>query len=405
MAADSILNQPLAGARVLVLCAQAPERDRLRIVLSNAGAEVATAATPQEAFDAFQADPPHVFVGEIDENEPAPYRLIRRLRTLAVGRDVPAVALSALPWEEHRARALEAGFSQWISKPATHALVEVIAALIDRPGYGPEDDRVGATPMALLSDLAATPLAETVRRLWIERRSGDLLVRADGVARMVFFDRGRLVFAASNARRERLGEMLVEQGTISRDEYRRASRRVAQKRMRFGDALVAAELMDAGAVARAVTRWVEGLVVSLFDLGSGSASFEHRACPIPPEYRVDVPVDRLLHRGIRTMTRPEPILAALGRLDRRVALSGTPEFPVEPEDVDVLQLAKAPVTLRRLAWTRDGLTLERLRAVYALIATGVLGDPGAPDPRPPVSRETAPGTARSALDTVHRLLE
>lgn len=417
MAADSILNQPLTGSRILVLVSRGQERERLRIILGNAGADVHCAATAQEAFDAFQADPPHAFVGEVDEPE-ADYRLIRRLRTLSCGLDVPAVAISSLPWEEHRARAIEAGFSQWISKPATHALVEVIAALLDGGSRGRPGGTVPHTALPLLTDLSVTPIAETIRRLWTERRSGDLLVRTRKATRMVFFDGGRLVFAASNVRAERLGEALLNQGAISPEDFGRASRLMAREKVRFGDALVVAGVMKTGEVTRSVSRWVERIVLPLFDVRNGSAFFEHRACPIPSEYMVDVPVDRILHRGIRTMTRSETILSVLGRLDRRVTFSAMPEFPIETEDMDIVHLAKAPVTLRRLAWTQYGLTLERLRAVYALLATGVLADPNAPMVKPPASASwtnpggrpapTDTGKLRSrgiALDTIHRLLE
>jgi len=296
--------------------------------------------------------------------------------------------------------------------------VEVIAGLVDGAAHGRREPSLPEAAMPLLTDLSVTPISETIRRLWTERRSGDLLVRTRKATRMVFFDGGRIVFAASNVRAERLGEALLNQGAISPEDFGRVSRLVQQERVRFGDALVVAGVMKTGEVTRSVTRWVERIILSLFDVRNGSAFFEHRRCPIPAEYMVDVPVDRILHRGIRTMTRSETILAVLGRLDRRVTFASMPEFPVEADDMDIVHLAKAPVTLRRLAWTQYGLTLERVRAVYALLATGVLADPNAPTVKPPASASwTEPGrpsadspgdkrqSTRIALDTIHRLLE
>ena len=59
----------------------------------------------------------------------------------------------------------------------------------------------------MLTDIANSPIAETVRRLSAERRSGDLQVRSGRLVKITFFDHGRLVFAASNLRRDRLGEI------------------------------------------------------------------------------------------------------------------------------------------------------------------------------------------------------
>ena len=64
----------------------------------------------------------------------------------------------------------------------------------------------------MLTDIATSPIAETVRRLSAERRSGDLQVRSGRMVKIAFFDHGRLVFAASNLRRDRLGEALVADG-------------------------------------------------------------------------------------------------------------------------------------------------------------------------------------------------
>jgi DNA-binding response OmpR family regulator/tetratricopeptide (TPR) repeat protein len=358
----------LTGVRVLLKSLDLDVVEGIGETLKGAGAHVETAASPQEAFDAFQADPPDVLVSDLDGPEAPDYGFIRRVRSLREGSAVPAVALSGLPWEEHRPGALAAGFSQWISKPAAHAVIAVIAALLGR--------KAPAAPGPVLTDLATMPIAETIQRLWRERRTGDLFVRTRRTTKMVSFNSGRIVFAASNVKKERLGEVLMALGTISSEDFARASTLVTKSKVRFGDALVAAGVMTEHDVAPSVTRWIERIVVSLFDLKVGSASFEDRPCMIPPGYRVELPVDRVLYDGIRTMSQEALILAALGPLDRRVE-AATPAFAVEPADLELLGLAKAPVTLRRLAWGAEGISLDRLRAIYALVSTGVLVEPGA----------------------------
>jgi len=356
--------------------ARASSGDGLLEALQEAGAQVQTARSAQEAIDAFQADPPNIVIGELDETEARDHKVIRGIRALRTGRDVPAIVVSELPWEEHRSAALKAGFSQWISQPAGEAIIEVVTTLLRR------DAEVVARPLAagssgrsLLTDITTTPVPEIIRYLWRSRRSGDLLVRARRTIKMIFFDRGRIVFAASNVRKERLGEVLMALGTISGDEFHLASRLMADRKVRFGDALVAAGVMQKGAVTTSVTRWVEKVVLSLFELNVGSASFEDRPCPIPPDYRVDLQPMRIVYQGARAIKDIERVRTALGNLDRCLTYSGEPDFPIEPADVGVLELAKAPVTIRRLAWGAKALDAERLRGVYGLMAAGVLRDP------------------------------
>jgi hypothetical protein len=90
---------------------------------------------------------------------------------------------------------------------------------------------------------------------------------------------------------------------------------------------------------------------------------------------VDIPATRILYQGARSMSDLARVQAALGNLDRSLTFSGDPDFPVEPEDLGILQLAKAPVTIRRLAWGQKALDPDRLRAVYGLLIAGALRDP------------------------------
>jgi tetratricopeptide (TPR) repeat protein len=248
----------------------------------------------------------------------------------------------------------------------------------------------------MLTDIARSPISETVRRLSAERRSGDLQVRSGRMVKITFFDHGRLVFAASNLRRDRLGEALVADGRITQQEFDRVSALMRTDRgRRFGEALVQAGVMDRYEVGTAVARQVRRVAISFFELADGAAVFEERACSIPLEYMISLSVHRLLYDGIRGMKNQELVLKGLGYLDRGVVLAEVPPFPYEPrgrstEELEILDLAQRRVTVRRLGWAEGGLTFPRLRAVYALLAAGILreADAAALAPQPVVQTET-----------------
>jgi tetratricopeptide (TPR) repeat protein len=231
----------------------------------------------------------------------------------------------------------------------------------------------------MLTDLAATPIADTLRRLSEERRSGDLQVRSGKIVKTVFFDHGRIVFAASNLKKDRLGEALVSLGRITDEEFTRASALMdaGKHRRRFGEALVKAGVMDKNELGTSVARQVKIIVLSLFGLTEGAAFFDERRCSIPLEYMVSVSVPHLLYDGIQTMKSQELVEAGLGNLDRKASLVAVPPFNFHVKDctkqeVEILELAQRRVSLRRLAWATGGVDFERLRAVYALVASGVL---------------------------------
>jgi len=233
----------------------------------------------------------------------------------------------------------------------------------------------------MLTDIAATPISETLRKLSAERRSGDLQVQSGRIVKTVFFDNGRIVFAASNLKKDRLGEALVALGRITDEQFNRVSALLKEegRKRRFGDALVQAGVLDKNEVGRSVARQVDRIVLSLFEFVDGVAAFEERESAIPLEYMVSLSIHRLLYDGIRLMTSPSAILAGLGELDRKVHLAATTPFAFDldetpPAERDILEQARRTVTMRRLAWEPGGVTFTRLRACYALLAAGVLED-------------------------------
>jgi hypothetical protein len=229
-----------------------------------------------------------------------------------------------------------------------------------------------------LTNLAQKPISETIRRLAADRRSGDLQVRSGELAKMVFFDNGQIVFAGSNLKADRLGEALVSLGQITDQQFERASGLMQEDRkLRFGDALVQAGVMDKKQVGTAVARYVAKIVLSLFRLDTGIAAFDERKCSIPIEYMVSLSTHRMLGAGIKSMSSRDLILAGVGNLDRPVRLAEVPPYAFEikacsADEVDILEGAKARVSIRSLASTAKGLALARLRAVYAFLASGIL---------------------------------
>lgn len=249
----------------------------------------------------------------------------------------------------------------------------------------------------MLTDLATTPIAETLRRLSAERRSGDLQVRSGKVVKTVFFDHGRVVFAASNLKKDRLGEALIALGRITDDDFNRAAALMKKDRQRrFGEALVQAGVLDKKELGGSVARQVKRIVLSLFELGDGVAAFEERKCAIPLEYMVSISLHRILYMGIKSMSSKDLVLTGLGDLDRQVTLATVPPFrfgirKCSSEELEILEQSKRRVTLRRLGWAPGGLALPRLRAAYGLVSSGILtrAEPQAQEePQPIIHMET-----------------
>jgi circadian clock protein KaiC len=127
----------LEGLRVLVVEDFADARETVKIVLQREGAIVSEAATAGEAIVFLQSAAFDVLVGDIGLPEADGLTMIQRIRALPgpAGR-IPAVALTAWGLEEDKARALAAGYQEYIVKPTDPGTLAGVVAKLARPKSG-----------------------------------------------------------------------------------------------------------------------------------------------------------------------------------------------------------------------------------------------------------------------------
>lgn len=124
----------LDGLKILVVEDEADGRAMLRAALTRYGAEVEIAANVAQALEVFARVRPDCLISDIGMPGEDGYALIRQIRALAPeqGGQTPALALTAYARKEDRAKALEAGFDEHLTKPvAPGELVTAIEKLIN----------------------------------------------------------------------------------------------------------------------------------------------------------------------------------------------------------------------------------------------------------------------------------
>jgi two-component system CheB/CheR fusion protein len=109
----------LQGLSILVVDDDQATSGAVQEILRNAGAEVSTVASAEEARQALAEVRPQLIVCDIAMPGENGYSFIRNLRQrdLASGLQVPAIALTALAGDEDRRRSIAAGFQEHLSKP------------------------------------------------------------------------------------------------------------------------------------------------------------------------------------------------------------------------------------------------------------------------------------------------
>ncbi|MFQ5789610.1 MAG: DUF4388 domain-containing protein [Acidobacteriota bacterium] len=249
----------------------------------------------------------------------------------------------------------------------------------------PELGKVGkpGKAVAWVGSLSQTPLADVLGRVAYEEKSGDLQVICGDAIKTIYFDRGFVVFAASNLKSDRLGDGMIQQGRISRHQFALASMLMkgGGGRRRFGEALVQAGVMSEEELGRQVALQVNRIVLSLFTLNEGIYSLDQRPSIIPVDLMVSLSIYRILLEGIRRMTNGKLIVAGLPPLNTTVRVSERPPFTIDfdklkPVEQAVLLGAGRGASMASLVRSLEQDRGTVLRACYGLYASGLLEGAG-----------------------------
>lgn len=168
------------------------------------------------------------------------------------------------------------------------------------------------TDVELRGSLAREPFARVLRRLFLERRNGALLVERETVKKIVYVQDGYPIGVRSNVLGECLGQILLSQQLISKRALDESLRRMKEERKQQGQLLVEMGALSPYNLQRALMLQMEDKLTELFAWRKGTFSFtEGKDAPGQP-VRLEKTPAALILDGIRKhydIDRQKAILA------------------------------------------------------------------------------------------------
>lgn len=131
---------------------------------------------------------------------------------------------------------------------------------------------------SLSGNLIETPFSDVIAVLRQQKATGTLTCGAGRDEKSLYVKNGHIIFATSKDERDRLGEIMVKIGKITRDQLDRA---LNQHRNSAGLKKIGAIFVENGFVSpkdlfNGLKIQVRGIIHSLFLLSEGSYTFEER---------------------------------------------------------------------------------------------------------------------------------
>lgn len=225
-------------------------------------------------------------------------------------------------------------------------------------------------------NLSQTRLPDVIQTLGRERESGILQLSQDDVSKRIYFGHGSMVFARSTLHSDRLGEMLVRKGELSRSNLALASNKMRARREKLGATLVSLGLMSERQMRARLEDQVREIIHSLFTWNEGAFRFQTGMSSVKPDVPLDLPTVPIILEGTRLM-EPAAVRAALGDLGRVVGYTKDPRViahyaNLTSEEGFVLSRVDGTASLADIVSMSPLTEGDTLRALYGLLASGFL---------------------------------
>ncbi|HZS08935.1 MAG TPA: DUF4388 domain-containing protein [Blastocatellia bacterium] len=232
-------------------------------------------------------------------------------------------------------------------------------------------------PLEIRGSLQTHSLPEVMRRIYTERRTGELLVVKDVIRRRVYFEMGLAVFAASNRKGDRLGAFLLRRGDINQTVFDMINTMVPRGR-RFGQMLVEMGIINEDQLTKAVHEQVLSMIYSLFEWTKGDFEFTERTTTnVPADLKLRLSMADIILEGVGRVRDLSVVRRGMGDLNRLIAPSSDPllrlqQASLRPLEQSLLGQVTEPTDLLSILVFSQQPAADTIRALYGLLSAGFL---------------------------------
>lgn len=229
----------------------------------------------------------------------------------------------------------------------------------------------------LHGSIADFSVADLLLGLQRSGKTGILLIKSKKVQKSVQFYNGDIVFASSNMREDWLGEMLLRERRITREQFDESSRMMESAGKRHGTVLVEMGILKPADLFDAVIRSVENIILSLFKMYMGEFLFKESPLPADESIKLRLSAANLIYKGLRELDDVEFVRKDSPHGDKVLCFSTDPldlfqDLRLSPSDKALFKMVDGRKTYRELIQSASGDKFDVMRAFNALLATRVI---------------------------------
>ncbi len=228
--------------------------------------------------------------------------------------------------------------------------------------------------------LEETTVPDLFRSLVRSSETGIVSLQADGRNDTIYFEEGRIVYAASSDPDMGLAETLLRSGDLTLHEYETAMGRLVVSH-RIGALLCELGYLRPEELSRALERQANAIILNALRYRFGTYTMEFGAEFSSEIVKLNLPTERLILEGVRQIEHWSLIWRGLARLDRM--LESTPgadmkayNLELGDEETLVLSLLAEPQSVEQICARSYLANFITCRTLWGLLSVNLVQDAG-----------------------------
>lgn len=208
-------------------------------------------------------------------------------------------------------------------------------------------------------------------------KTGVLQIDHGNTVRRLFFRQGDVIFASSNLDQERMGDMLLDIGKISRSQFDESVEMMRKTGKRQGTVLVELGHLSPSELVWSVQYQVEKIIHNLFGLDEGSFIFRDEPLPLNEVITLQLSIGNLIYNGSKLMGDSEMMIRTLPPAGSVLCVSPDENDLdlmnfLDDKDRTILSLIDGNVTVQDILSLSPLPEQETLKIMFALFSARVI---------------------------------
>jgi curved DNA-binding protein CbpA len=220
-------------------------------------------------------------------------------------------------------------------------------------------------------------IADLILGIQRSNKTGVLFFRHEQMQKSLYFEKGDMTFATSNQVFDRMGDMLLRDEVITKQQYLDSSEVVRTTGKRHGSVLIEMGMIKPPELFAAVKRSVENIILSVFSIKEGEYMFKEGPIPTEEVITLKLSAANLIYNGIKKIEDMFTITQMCPALDEVIIVSTDPlniyqDIVFTADDKKILAAVDGKRMFSQIIEVSGLSEFDAIRSVCALIGTRII---------------------------------